>query len=280
MNNVHLVFHGVFVIVLNPEGIEVLFPYSSSHEYLFGSWNSLQPLGKGELRLTGLQAIVGNRPNPDFSSDSVPMVKHLQERQTANLFSVLKIAGYPMAVHSFRPYTKPLNFGGAAIPRFPYGGIHGAGLNPTSLAGPMVLSYEAESIDNIQVVNRDKPIPFQRVLEPDGSTLNLHFFAEGEQDLPPDGSRDRLPQAAIHYQQLWNLVTSLIAGLDIRLDQVWPFVDGHTDPLPPDTGLPGLPKEQLADLDELHIKTLDPAAEPFGGDTDCEKAHLVVDNRA
>jgi hypothetical protein len=108
----------------------------------------------------------------------------------------------------------------------------------------------------------------------------LHFFAEGEKDLPDAGDRDRSPRVSIHYLEAWTRLTSLVAGLDVRLDQIWPFVLGHTQPLPNDTGIPGLPKGHLADLDELHALSVNPESNPFGGDSDCDKAHLIIDNRS
>lgn len=283
MFNVNLVFHGVFAFVLNPEGIEVLIPYFSPHEYLFGSWGDLEPLGKGDLDIKGLIGIVGNQPNPDFSADQSPTVKGHRERDKDNLFAVLHLEHYPSAVHHFRPYEKKdiKDFGGAVIQRFPFGGVHGAGLEPTALAGPVVFTYTAQSLDDVQVVCRNKPLKFNRT--PDAkvpTTFNLHFFAEGEKDLPAPTERDRLHQVTVHYLEAWTRLTGLVAGLDVRLDQLWPFVVGHTQPLPADTGIPGLPPEQLADLDEILAIKEDPKSDPFGGDSDCDKAHLVIDNRS
>lgn len=279
MYNVNLVFHGVFAFVLNPDTIDVVFPYFSPHEYLFGCWGDLEPLGKGDLHVVGLQGISHCRPYPDFSPDQSATVANFNETCDDNLFCTVKLKHYPSSVHLFRPYAKPLDKNGVVISRFPFSGVHGQGLNPSALAGPIVFCYQATCLEDVQIVYRKKPLKFNRNPESDSETMNLHFFAEGEKDLPQEGDLDRPPQVSVHYQNAWTRLVSTIASLDIRLGQLWPFVLGHTQPLPPKTGVPGLPPEQLADLDEIFNAVHHPGPNTFGGDTDCDKAHLVVDNR-
>ena len=280
--NVNLVFHGVFAFVLNPKGIAVLAPYFAPHEYLFGSWGDLEPLPKGRMEIEGLNGSNGRLPNPDFSSDQSPTVHCHRQHCPDNLFCILHLQQYPTAVHYFRPYQKPKDFGtGAPIPRFPYIGVHGSALKPSALAGPVVFTYQAQAINDVQVKFRNKPLTFSRNLDPTGQAFNLHFFAEGEKDLPAPADRDRPFQVGVHYLEAWTRLTSLIAGLDVRLGELWPFVTGHTEPLPPNTGIPGLPPAQLADLDEILAESVNPGNPGnFGGDTDCDKAHLIIDNRA
>jgi len=290
--NVNLVFHGVFAFVLNDGSLDVLFPYFAPHQYLFGSWHAadpmryFEPLPKGDVKIGGLKGCTGRRPDPDFPKDLVPTVHGLRERSNDVLFCALHLKEYPLAVHAFRAYDKPneLKPGGQPIKRFPFGGVHGTGLEPKAMAGPMVLRYQSESADAVEVQFRFReeayrPLRFDRFLEADRNTLNLHFFSEGEKDIPGPKDPDRGPQVCIHYQEIWKRLTGLIAGLDIRLDQLWPFVTGHLKKLPANTGVPGLPKEQLADLDEIG-QLLQDGADSLGGDIDdCNKAHIVVDNR-
>jgi hypothetical protein len=277
--NVNMVFHGVFAFILNDKTLEVLFPFFSPHEYLFGCWvqgdpmRLLQPLPKGELKISGIRGIDANKPNPDFPDDLVPAVHGQRERCSDNLFCRLDLPAYPKAVYGFRTYDRPPQ-NGAPIDRFPFIGIHGDSLRPTALAGPMVLCFEADSPDAVNAMYHNKPLHFERILSPDKKAFNIHFFAEGMQDLPNPRDLDRVPQVSVHYQEVWSRLTGLVFGLDIRLGKLWPFVIGQVKPLPPQTGVPGLSREELAELDEIHD------IGGIGGDhSDCEKAHIIVDNR-
>jgi hypothetical protein len=280
MYNVNLVFHGVFAVVLKEETIDVLFPYFSPHQYLLGCWDLLEPMPKGDMELVGVEGINDCHPNPDFSTDSSPAVSNLPARCDTNLFCSLKLNSYPSAVYPFRAYTMPLSAQGQAIlPRFPFGGLQGRYINVSSLAGPIVFRYRTDDPDAIQLVYRGKPLKFEKLVDDPSSTINLHFFAEGEKDLPQPDDPDRLPQVSIHYAGAWSSLTSLIAGMDVQLDQLYPFIFGKTTPPPKDTGLPGLSPFELQDLDEIYEAKMNPGGPVFGGDTDCDKAHLLVDNR-
>jgi hypothetical protein len=282
--NVNLVFHGVFAFVLNRDSVEVLFPFFSPHQYLFGPWHPtepvkhFEPMPKGEIELSGISGIRSNKPRPDFPTHQVPAVYGHRERCDDNLFCTLKLSQYPKSVHGFREYTRPSDNSGKPIKRFPFGGIHGSGLSPSALAGPMVLCYQAKSADDVNVNFRGRTLNFERIASPDGKALNLHFFAEGENDLPAEGDMDRPAQVSVHYQEVWRRLTGMISGLDVRLAQLWPFVISSVKQPPNDTGIEGLPKQQLAELDELSAAVEDP--DTYGGDhSDCEKAHILIDNR-
>jgi hypothetical protein len=279
MYNVNLVFHGVFAFVLEEAKIDVLFPYYSPHEYLFGCWNDFEPLPKGDVAASGLDGIGHCRPYPDFDPGQVPTVRaRLTQRCPDNLFCVLHLHHYPREVHYFRPYKLPPS--AEALARFPYKGVHGDSVNLTTLAGPVVFRYTAASPDAVQFVFRKKPLKFNRNPEPGFESLNIHFFGEGEGDLPPTGNLDRPSQVAVHYSGAWTNLTSTIASLDVRLDKIFPFVIGK-NPIPTDpTSLPDLPAVQLRDLDELLIPHPAPGDVGSGGDTDCDFAHVVIDNRA
>lgn len=274
MYNVNLVFHGVFAFVLGKKRIDVLFPYFSSHDYLFGCWKDFEPLPKGHVGARGLEGINHCQPDPDFDATQLPTVAAgLTKICPNNLFCGLRLHEYPSAVYCFRPYSVPPS--SDHLKKFPYMGVHGDSIDISTLAGPVVLRYQTEDPGAVQFVFRDKPLKFNRHLESGFESLNIHFFAEGERDLPKSGDPDRTVQAAVHYNGVWTGLTSMIASLDVRLDKLYPFVSGH-NPIPTASTLPDLPPEQLLDLDEL----LPVTGIIIGGDTDCEFAHLVIDNRA
>ena len=278
MYNVNLVFHGVFAFVLDQTTLDVVFPYYSPHEYLFGCWNDFEPLPKGDISASGLDGISGCRPSPDFDPTQVPTVTSgLSQRCPDNLFCTLHLHQYPCEVHYFRPYSLPPSR--PALSRFPYKGVHGDNINVTTLSGPIVLRYTAASPDTVQFVFRNKTLKFNRTPEAGFETLNIHFFGEGEGDLPPDDDPDRPAQVSVHYTGAWTNLTSTIASLDVRLDKIFPFVNGK-NPIPTGpTALPDLPSYELRELDELQLGRPDPGTIISRGDTDCDLAHLVIDNR-
>jgi hypothetical protein len=283
MYNVNLIFHGVFAIVLDDEKINVRFPYFYPHEYLLGCWNNLAPMPKGTLHLAGVNGIDGCTPDPNFSEDYSPTVAGagLTEHCDTNLFCCLKLKEYPLGVYPFREYPLPPAPDDCEAPlaHFPFKGVHGSMMTPTTMAGPIVFRYQTDDLDEVQLMYRGKPLAFTRVID-DPQTLNLHFFAEGEKDLPGDDDPDRPYQVAIHYQAAWDQLASLISTLDAGIDKMWPFVKGHTTAPPPHTGVPGLPGGQLWDLDELFLAAHTSVPPAGGGDTDCDKAHIVIDNRS
>src|SRR5215469_6750512 len=137
--NVHLVFHGVYAFILNRDDIEVFAPYFSAHEYLFGCWQDFEPLPKGTIKVEGIDGSNGNHPDPDFDHTQSPTVKgHPTQCCVDNLFCTFKVK-YPKEVRYFRPYSRPMQ-----APRFPFIGVHGSGLNPNVLAGPLVFVYTAD----------------------------------------------------------------------------------------------------------------------------------------
>jgi hypothetical protein len=310
--NINLVFHGVFAFVLNPDGINVLSPYVPAHDYLFGCWDAFQPMGKGEMQVVGLDGCKGCRPCPDFNSDLNPTVTGFTTVNHENVFCSIKLGVYPNQVKVFRKYDKPQNDShGNPLGRFPFGGVHGRGLSPSALGGPIVLVYTAKKLEALQLLDDyyHMPLHFKRVFDAKTNTLNLHFFAEGIHDLPADDDDDFRYQVGIHYSDTWSRLVGTIASLDVRLDKVWPFVTGRPYPPPDPTGVTGLPPDQLLDLDEMHqLAALRAAAGPdvhvpvsrlFGGDgggdnegdnggdngggaggiSDCGKGHVVIDNR-
>jgi hypothetical protein len=281
--HINLVFHGVFAFVLTKDGIEVLCPSFAPHEYRFGCWGHLRPLGKGHCRLTGLDGVNGVTPVPDFNRNYSPTVGGFDQVNPENLFCAMKLSEYPLAVYHFRLYENPTK----GSP-FPFCGVHGSKLNLSTLAGPIALSYTTDSFDSVELQYSNMSVDFDAIPEPNPNkdVMNLHFFAEGEHDLPPMTDADFKYQVGIHYQEAWSRLTSLLFSLDVRLKQIAPFVEGGTPTPPADTNVRGLPGSQLLDLDEIYQLSLLKNPTPqqvqgvFGGHTDCDKAHLVIDNRA
>jgi hypothetical protein len=283
---VHLVFHGVFAFIVRPDGIDVIAPYVDPHEFLFGSWGKLGPLPKGTMPMTNLIGVPkGGVPNPDFDRKRIPTVTGLTQVNPANVFCVVQLPALPLRVDHFRPYTKQI--GGITIPRFPFMGVHGDTLNPDVLTGPAVLTYETKDVNSPQLHFRNQPLVFERTLNavtgsPGQQVLNLHFFSGGEKELPPRGDLDRPFEAAVHTREAWTRLTSVVAGLDIRISRVRPFVAGPGSPVPAGDVLPGLPGAQLASLDELAAAKLHATlGGPIfaGSDCDCEPIQICVDNR-
>ena len=277
--NINLVFHGVFGLILSPKQIEVVFPFFGLHEYLFGCWDHFEPWGKGSYELVGIDGISGSYPRPDFDPARIPTVYGLHQQTPENLYCGLKLPSYPQSVNFFRDYRHDDKL-------MPYEGVHGDSLKLNRLAGPVVLSYKAKSPDDLQLKHREKNVKFDRVRESEGGGINLHFFAEGENDLPCECDDDFEFQVGRHYFEVWNRLTGLIGGLDLRLSRIEPFVAGGLSNASVfNTGVPGLPAAQLFDLEDLYKQKhpcpkCDRTGQIGGPLDDCGKAHLIVDNRS
>lgn len=285
MINVNLVFHGVYAFVLNHDDIDVLIPYFAPHQYLFGSWASdqrlpdLEPLPKAFMKIEGLNGVAGCRPKYDFDPKVNVTAHNLVEEspESENKFAALKLPVYPTSVHHFRLYQHP--DGPSAT--FPFHGVHGSGNKLNKLAGPTVLTYSADDPDEVeiqfQILDRYKPLKFARHIAED--TLNVHFFSEGdEHELPRGRGPERDIEAGAHFGQMWPRLTSMIAQLDITLKELSPFVLGDAPTPPQDTYITGLPRTQLAELDELgRIGRAEEVV--FGGQSDCNTGHALIDNR-
>ncbi|HLK64556.1 MAG TPA: hypothetical protein VKU19_14025 [Bryobacteraceae bacterium] len=280
---VHVVFHGVFAYVMNKTGIDVLVPFFAPHEYLLGGWMQFQPMPKGEITIQGLTGIEGSRPNPDFPSEQIPTVKGFAQSNLVNLFCVIHLPVYPSGIFTFRAHQNPEPVAvGAGPAAFPFAGLHGSNLSVRALGGPVVFVYEADSPDDVEIRFGNTSLDFSRVLDPTGQALNLHVFAEGVKDLPDRTSPDRIFQATVHFRDAWAQLSGVLAGLDLQLGQLRPFVLAQAAAIPNDTGLPGLPSVQLLDLDELVQSEANPGGDPalFGGaDSDCRSIQIAVDNR-
>lgn len=278
---VHLIFNGVFAYVLKGNGIDVLVPFFAPHDYLLGCLPQLKPMPKGEITIQGLQGIVGTTPNPDFPTNQIPTIRGLSQSLPDNLHCVIHLPTYPSAMVPFRSHQNSGMVQGVPAP-FPFAGLQGSAVRLSGLSGPLVMVYAAAESDAVTIAFNDTTLDFPHVVDPTGQALNLHFFAEGVHDLPDRTDPDRLFQAAVHFRDAWARLSSVVAGLDIQLGQLRPFVTAIGAFVPNDTGLPGLAPNELLDLDELAQVKADPATAvaAFGGpDSDCRSIQIALDNR-
>jgi hypothetical protein len=230
-NRINVVLHGLFVVHIKDDHIELLTPYVHDHVYYAGRW--VKDIGdlecRSELQQGQVYELVGvdsfMRPPSITYTNNTVISKSIHGCEVRSSLSYCKISlPFPLDLLPIRSMAAPVVYRGKDSDK-----VH---VNGVSLC--QVLIFPVSTFENVRLWGTDWSPKDLDYTDKEVKVANLHLWAE-----------PKVLNMANHghhaYQQLMNLLPPL--DLD-------PVVE--KGPCPPgDTGIPGLPREQLFGLAEL-----------------------------
>lgn len=247
----NVVFHGMWVFVPRPYGVEVIAPKVLGHAYRAGSWCAEQDLSCGEYYY--LDGVRPNESNVTVSRDSNvilpgPLVKNYQ----SGVFCTW-VLPRPRTFHSIRRMPiGPQWFTGPEQSR-----KYVEHLKELALVQVLCYALDERSSPSIRQLSRcGAELPWDKVLDERSQTVNLHIFAEEPVSMP--GRWTDLLHPTLAFTDAAKLIDM---DLSFQYPQTW---EGPREVL--GSGVAGIPTVQVLGLPErsASVSGLSPESGGFG----------------
>jgi hypothetical protein len=145
LHRLNVVFHGLFVIDYQQNGVKVMAPTVPNHQYLVGTWKQEDPMVSNKpYRLEGLKP---RKTMPKLDPTSIPILKNPPPKLAMNLMKVSLSFPFPDSVYGIRCVSRKTDNAGNPIPFYNQSGKYApsAALQYFPVVTVFVYNYDPSS---------------------------------------------------------------------------------------------------------------------------------------